>query len=153
MVMRRVHLTDEDARTTTIRRRTELADVTADIERVVAAICKVGISAALESKLKELEQRQRTLKAEIISAETVVALPDRAAIVTQWRDARRATRFAANAPTERERDRDGEVVAEGLDPGGPGRPDRDGPCRPVSAKVGSGVRFGRCLLTLPRSRR
>src|SRR5687768_4074275 len=64
--------------------RSELADVTADIERVVAAICKVETSAAVESKLKELEQRQRPLNAEIVRAETVVALPDRAAIVEQW---------------------------------------------------------------------
>ena len=40
---------------------------------------------ALESKLKELEQRQRTLKSEVAIAETVVALPDRAAIADQWR--------------------------------------------------------------------
>ena len=57
-----------------------------EIERVVAAICKVGISAALEAKLKELEQRQRTLKDEIATAETMVALPDRTAIGAQCQD-------------------------------------------------------------------
>jgi hypothetical protein len=66
-------------------RKTELADVGADLERIVGAICKVGISAALAAKLKELEQRQRALKAEIAATESVCAFPDRAAIESEWR--------------------------------------------------------------------
>lgn len=82
---REIAKTLEPAQDDTTERRAELADVAADIERVVSAICKVGISSALETKLKELEQRQRALKAEIASSKTIVALPDRAAITDQWR--------------------------------------------------------------------
>jgi hypothetical protein len=42
------------------------------------------VSPALEAKLKELEQRQRTLKADLAIAETVTVLPDRKAIHAQW---------------------------------------------------------------------
>ena len=65
--------------------KAELHAVTADLERVVDAICKVGISTALEAKLKALEESQRVLKAQIVSAETIVGLPDRATIGATWR--------------------------------------------------------------------
>jgi len=66
--------------------RTQLAEVTAEVERVVGAIVKVGISPALASKLQELEQRQRELRGELANAERMVALPEQAEIEKEWDD-------------------------------------------------------------------
>lgn len=41
--------------------RQELAEVVADLEQIVEAIAKVGMSDALESKLADLEARKRSL--------------------------------------------------------------------------------------------
>jgi hypothetical protein len=45
--------------------RRELAQVQSDLDRVVDAVAKIGFSAALESKLAELEARKQILLAEI----------------------------------------------------------------------------------------
>jgi site-specific DNA recombinase len=68
------------------RLRAELDNVAAEIERIVDAVCKVGISTALTGRLKMLEQRQRELSAEIRAAEKMVVLPDRAAIAAKWQE-------------------------------------------------------------------
>jgi hypothetical protein len=45
--------------------RRELPQVQSDLDRVVDAVAKIGFSAALESKLAELEARKQTLLAAI----------------------------------------------------------------------------------------
>lgn len=65
--------------------RKELQAVSADLERVVDAITKVGMSEALESKLADLEARKRSLEAELRAAERTVSLPDVSAITAKWR--------------------------------------------------------------------
>jgi site-specific DNA recombinase len=64
--------------------KSELADVTAEIDRVVDAITKVGISDALAGKLKTLEQRKRDLTTGIQVAEKAVRMPDKAVVRGQW---------------------------------------------------------------------
>ena len=72
----------DDSEAVTLRK--DLADVSAEVERVVGAICKVGVSAALESKLKELEQRQQELRGALANAERAVVLPDQVEIAKKW---------------------------------------------------------------------
>ncbi len=55
-----------------------------EIARVIEAITKVGISDALERKLKDLEQRLSGLRCELASAEKIVELPDISVIADQW---------------------------------------------------------------------
>ncbi|MEX2494520.1 MAG: hypothetical protein WD448_00445, partial [Woeseia sp.] len=62
-----------------------MAGLDADLKRVVSAISKVGLSAALNSKLAELEARKRQLAEEIQAAERTVQLPDKTAIMDTWR--------------------------------------------------------------------
>jgi DNA invertase Pin-like site-specific DNA recombinase len=64
--------------------RAERVEVEAEIERVVSAIVKVGISPALEAKLKEREERQRELRGEIANAERTVAPLGHAEIAGEW---------------------------------------------------------------------
>jgi hypothetical protein len=66
--------------------RAEHDQVVAEVGRVVDAICKVGISTALETRLKALEERQRQLAAEVRAAETTIALPNRAEIAAKGRE-------------------------------------------------------------------
>ena len=65
--------------------RRELARVEGDLVRVVDAIAKIGFSAALESKLAELEARKHTLLADLQAAERTIQLPDISAITAKWR--------------------------------------------------------------------
>ncbi len=64
--------------------RAEIKVTEAEIARVVEAITKLGISDALECKLRDLEQRQSALRCELASAETLVELPDVSAITDHW---------------------------------------------------------------------
>ena len=64
--------------------RTEINATEAEIARVVEAITKVGISDALERKLKDLEQRQSGLRCELASAEKIMELPDISVIADHW---------------------------------------------------------------------
>ncbi len=64
--------------------KAEINVTEAEIARVIEAITKVGISDALECKLKDLEQRQSALRCELASAETIVELPDVSAIAAHW---------------------------------------------------------------------
>ena len=64
--------------------RAEINVTEAEIARVVEAITKVGISDALERKLKDLEQRQSGLRRELASAEKIVELPDISVISDHW---------------------------------------------------------------------
>jgi hypothetical protein len=65
--------------------RKELAAVDADLQRVVDAIAKVGLSAALESKLADLEARKRSLIVELQAAGKTIQLPDMSIITAKWR--------------------------------------------------------------------
>ena len=65
--------------------RRELSQVEGDLVRVVNAIAKMGFSAALESKLAELEARKHTLLAELQAAKRTIQLPDASAITAKWR--------------------------------------------------------------------
>lgn len=64
--------------------RSQLAEVEAELARVVDAIAKVGLSPALESKLASLECRKRDLTAEVRAAVRSVDIPDAELIAATW---------------------------------------------------------------------
>ncbi len=64
--------------------RAEIKVTKAEIARVIEAITKMGISDALERKLKDLEQRLSGLRCELASAEKIVELPDISVIADHW---------------------------------------------------------------------
>lgn len=69
----------------TCQAQRQLSDLQAELDRVVHGIAKVGMSAALESKLTELEAHKRDLTAEIQAAERTIELPEMSVIVATWR--------------------------------------------------------------------